>query len=113
MTHVFVSPHPDDAALSCGGLIARLRDGGEPVTILTIYSGPGTLPASVVLTPEYVEIADLLDRKLAGLRAYESQFGRLFGGDSPMASDVRRRATRVGELGGIGPSERYWRVTNS
>ncbi len=292
MTHVFVSPHPDDAALSCGGLIARLRDGGEPVTILTIYSGPGTLarltpyqrlalgfgsrekwqpgddtaapgrpdladaapasaggaagaaptpeqvmavrraedesfarfvgasvvflnlpdavfrgyegdaellgeprpddpvpveelraalaglapdalylpfaigghvdhrgarraamallaepgspyldralfyedfpyalttgferpeqldpeilpnlPAGVTLTPEYVEITDLLDRKLAGLRAYESQLGRLFGGDNPMASDVREHATRVGELGGVGPSERYWRVT--
>jgi hypothetical protein len=32
VTHVFVSPHPDDAALSCGGLIAKLRDRGEPVT---------------------------------------------------------------------------------
>ena len=280
VTHVFVSPHPDDAALSCGGLIARLRDGGETVTILTVYSGPGTLarltpyqrlalgfgsrekwqlgddadlaeaapanagaaagaaptpeqvmavrraedesfvrfvgasvvfrgyegdvellgeprpddpppieglraalaglapdalyvpfaigghvdhrqarraamallaepgspyldralfyedfpyalktgferpeqldpeilpslPAGVALTPEYVEITDLLDRKLAGLRAYESQLGRLFGGDNPMASDVREHATRVGELGGIGPSERYWRVTTT
>ena len=288
MTHVFVSPHPDDAALSCGGLIARLRDGGETVTILTVYSGPGTLarltpyqrlalgfgsrekwqlgddadlaeaapanagaaagaaptpeqvmavrraedesfvrfvgasvvflnlpdavfrgyegdvellgeprpddpppieglraalaglapdalyvpfaigghvdhrggrraamallaepgspyldralfyedfpyalktgferpeqldpeilpslPAGVALTPEYVDTADLLDRKLAGLRAYESQLGRLFGGDNPMASDVREHATRVGELGGIGPSERYWRVTTT
>ena len=25
MTHVFVAPHPDDVALSCGGLIAGLR----------------------------------------------------------------------------------------
>src|SRR5919112_148785 len=25
MTHVFVAPHPDDVALSCGGLIASLR----------------------------------------------------------------------------------------
>ena len=284
MTHVFVSPHPDDAALSCGGLIAKLGDRGEPVTILTVFSGPGTgdrltpyqrlalgfgskekwqpgddagltdaaagavptpervmavrraedesfarfvgasvvflnrpdavfrgyqgdaellgeprrddqppidglraalaglspaglgpnalylplgigghvdhrlarragvallaeaaspyldralfyedfpyaltsgferleqldpeslpsLPAGVTLTPEYVEIADLLDRKLAGLRAYESQLGRLFGGGNPMARDVRERAGRVGELGGVGPSERYWRVT--
>ena len=28
MTHVFISPHPDDAALSCGGLIASLRELG-------------------------------------------------------------------------------------
>ena len=42
MTHVFVSPHPDDAALSCGGLIAGLRDLGQAVTILTVFSGTGS-----------------------------------------------------------------------
>ena len=41
MTHVFVAPHPDDAALSCGGLIAGLRELGQNVTILTVYSGAG------------------------------------------------------------------------
>ncbi len=41
MTHVFVSPHPDDAALSCGGLIASLRELGQTVTILTVFSGSG------------------------------------------------------------------------
>ena len=41
MTHVFVAPHPDDAALSCGGLIANLRELGQNVTILTVYSGNG------------------------------------------------------------------------
>ncbi len=39
MTHVFISPHPDDVALSCGGLIASLRELGQAVTILTVYSG--------------------------------------------------------------------------
>jgi LmbE family N-acetylglucosaminyl deacetylase len=39
VTHVIVSPHPDDAALSCGGLIASLRELGQTVTILTVYSG--------------------------------------------------------------------------
>ena len=39
MTHVFVAPHPDDVALSCGGLIASLRELGQTVTILTVYSG--------------------------------------------------------------------------
>ena len=39
MTHVFVSPHPDDAALSCGGLIAGLRELGQAVTIISVYSG--------------------------------------------------------------------------
>lgn len=41
MTHVFVAPHPDDAALSCGGLIASLRELGQNVTILTVFSGNG------------------------------------------------------------------------
>ena len=39
MTHVFVSPHPDDVALSCGGLVASLRELGQSVTILTVFSG--------------------------------------------------------------------------
>jgi LmbE family N-acetylglucosaminyl deacetylase len=42
MTHVFVAPHPDYVALSCGGLVASLRELGQSVTILTVYSGgPG------------------------------------------------------------------------
>jgi LmbE family N-acetylglucosaminyl deacetylase len=41
VTHVFVAPHPDDAALSCGGLIASLRELGQNVTILTVFSGTG------------------------------------------------------------------------
>ena len=48
MTHVFVAPHPDDIALSCGGLIAKLRGLGQNVTILTVYSGTG---AAGPLTP--------------------------------------------------------------
>ena len=39
MTHVFVAPHPDDVALSCGGLIANLRELGQIVTIITVFSG--------------------------------------------------------------------------
>lgn len=41
MTHVFVAPHPDDVALSCGGLIASLRELGQTVTIITVFSGDG------------------------------------------------------------------------
>ncbi|MFL5777981.1 MAG: PIG-L deacetylase family protein [Chloroflexota bacterium] len=39
MTHVFVAPHPDDVALSCGGLIASLRELGQTIAIVTVYSG--------------------------------------------------------------------------
>jgi LmbE family N-acetylglucosaminyl deacetylase len=41
MAHVFVAPHPDDVALSCGGLIASLRELGQNITILTVFSGSG------------------------------------------------------------------------
>ena len=41
MTHVFVAPHPDDVALSCGGLIASLRELGQNVAIITVFSGSG------------------------------------------------------------------------
>ena len=41
MTHIFVAPHPDDVALSCGGLINGLRELGQTVTILTVFSGAG------------------------------------------------------------------------
>src|SRR5688572_29805904 len=42
MAHVFVAPHPDDVALSCGGLIASLRELGQNITILTVFSGSGS-----------------------------------------------------------------------
>ncbi len=45
MAHVFVAPHPDDVALSCGGLIASLRELGQNVTILTVFSGSGATAA--------------------------------------------------------------------
>jgi LmbE family N-acetylglucosaminyl deacetylase len=81
-----------------------------------------SLPAGAVLQPEYVEIGDLIERKVEALRAYESQIGHLFGGadggadgghddGGPAAEAIRKQTTRVGELGGVGPSERYWRIT--
>ena len=44
MTHVFIAPHPDDVALSCGGLVASLRELGQNVTIVTVFSGSAQGP---------------------------------------------------------------------
>ncbi len=46
--HLFLSPHPDDVALSCGGLLYRLAQGGAHVRVLTVMaaSPPPDLPAS-------------------------------------------------------------------
>lgn len=39
MRHLFLSPHYDDAALSCGGTIARLYSAGETTVVVTIFGG--------------------------------------------------------------------------
>jgi len=36
---VCLSPHPDDAVLSCGGLLAMLRDQGRPASVVTVFAG--------------------------------------------------------------------------
>jgi LmbE family N-acetylglucosaminyl deacetylase len=37
--HIYLSPHLDDAVLSCGGLIARQASRGETVVIITVFAG--------------------------------------------------------------------------
>jgi LmbE family N-acetylglucosaminyl deacetylase len=49
--HLFISPHLDDAALSCGATIRRLTANGQPVTIMTITSGDA---------PPHMEAAPLI-----------------------------------------------------
>jgi LmbE family N-acetylglucosaminyl deacetylase len=45
--HFYLSPHLDDAVLSCGGLIANQVAGGEGVMVLTVCAGdPGQEPYS-------------------------------------------------------------------
>lgn len=42
--HLFLSPHLDDAVLSCGGTISHLTQRGEAVLILTVMAGDPPLP---------------------------------------------------------------------
>jgi LmbE family N-acetylglucosaminyl deacetylase len=72
-----------------------------------------TMPHDVSLAPEYCELGDLLDRKVEGIRVYASQIDSQFGSVGAMAEAVRSRASRVGQLGGIDPAERYWRAISS
>lgn len=39
LRHIFLSPHCDDAVLSCGGLVASLRNAGANVEIQTVFAG--------------------------------------------------------------------------
>ena len=49
--HLFLSPHLDDAILSCGGVIHGLTRSGERVVIVTAMAGEPdeTLPDSTVM----------------------------------------------------------------
>lgn len=37
--HIYLSPHLDDAVLSCGGTIHRQTAAGEPVLVITVFAG--------------------------------------------------------------------------
>jgi LmbE family N-acetylglucosaminyl deacetylase len=50
VTHVFVGAHPDDIALSCGGLVASLRELGQAVSIVCVFSGTGNSTGEPVRT---------------------------------------------------------------
>lgn len=39
-THIYLSPHLDDVALSCGGRIWQQVQAGERVLVVTIFAGP-------------------------------------------------------------------------
>jgi LmbE family N-acetylglucosaminyl deacetylase len=45
---IFLSPHPDDAVLSCGGWIYELAQNGERPIVITIFGGdrPSVVPLS-------------------------------------------------------------------
>jgi LmbE family N-acetylglucosaminyl deacetylase len=57
-THLFLSPHPDDVALSCGGHVAHLDLRGEHVVIATCYGGAGPLPRLTEFQREALGFAD-------------------------------------------------------
>jgi LmbE family N-acetylglucosaminyl deacetylase len=46
---VCISPHPDDAALSCGGLLAYQAGQGRPALVVTVFAGDP--PPAEELTP--------------------------------------------------------------
>lgn len=47
--HIYLSPHLDDAALSCGGSIARFIGGGQTVLVVNVCAG--TPPPNGPLSP--------------------------------------------------------------
>ncbi len=78
--HVYIAPHLDDAALSCGGRIALQRQAGERVLVVTLCAG--SPPRDQALSPfaQYLHSAWAL-------------------GDDPIA---QRRAEDVAALAALG-----------
>ena len=46
--HIYLSPHYDDAALSCGGSIHKQTRQQEPVAVITVFAGTPDLPNSAL-----------------------------------------------------------------
>jgi len=69
--------------------------------------------ADIAITPDYADISDMLDRKIMGIRLYESQLDRLFGSADAMADAVRGYGAKVAGLNGrSGAAERYWATSH-
>ena len=78
--HLFISPHLDDIALSCGGYVRRLTTAGECVIVLTIFAGD--LPAGVSppwLARRYELSWRLGDRPFAARRGEDAAAMQLLG----------------------------------
>jgi LmbE family N-acetylglucosaminyl deacetylase len=100
MNHLFFSPHPDDAVLSCGGLIYQLIQSGETVSVFTVMSGPippdaaknpfvQELIARWNLGPDPVSARKLEDQSAVHVLGGAVRFGTL--PDAPYRSDAQGR----------------------
>jgi LmbE family N-acetylglucosaminyl deacetylase len=75
--------------------------------------GPGALdglPSNVSVFPAFTDVGDQIEKKITGIRIYESQIERLFEGVREMATAVRAYNKSLGIAGDLdAPAERYWR----
>jgi uncharacterized NAD-dependent epimerase/dehydratase family protein len=68
-----------------------------------------SLPTGVSLFPSFADITDQMERKITGIRMYESQMERLFDDTAAMANAVRTYGLTLGRMGNVaGAAERYW-----
>jgi LmbE family N-acetylglucosaminyl deacetylase len=77
---IIVSPHLDDAALSCGGGIARLVRGGVSVTVVSVFTGdqPPGRPLSTLARRSHASWG-IGDQPFAVRRAEDEAAARLLG----------------------------------
>ncbi|HKZ83488.1 MAG TPA: PIG-L family deacetylase [Anaerolineae bacterium] len=89
--YLFLSPHLDDAVLSCGGMICQLTQAGEAVQAITIFAGD---PPPGPLTPFAQSLHERWQAAPADRRAEDGEALRLLGAQAthwPYADAVYRR----------------------
>jgi LmbE family N-acetylglucosaminyl deacetylase len=80
--HLYLSPHEDDVALSCGGHIAQLTQRGEKVVIFTVMAGyPPPEFKSSPFTNEQHERWALGDDPMTGRRQEDLCAGSILGAE--------------------------------
>lgn len=85
VTHIYLSPHLDDAALSCGGAIWKQTQAGQRVIVINVFAG----------MPEYSQLSAFAREKHA-----------VWG--SPEGVVAARRAEDQAALAHLGADVVYW-----
>ncbi|MBI5878927.1 MAG: PIG-L family deacetylase [Chloroflexi bacterium] len=87
MDYLFVSPHFDDVALSCGGWVSHLARTGRRAAVLTVCAGrPGNAPLSAFARVQHRQWGEPRDPIAARLRE-DGKAVRLLGAE-PVYLDV-------------------------
>ncbi|WP_026370513.1 PIG-L deacetylase family protein [Kallotenue papyrolyticum] len=98
--HLLIAPHLDDAALSCGGLIARLVDAGARVLVVTLCAGDPPPEAALSPFARYLHRAwDLGAQPMQRRRAEDARALAILGCDGLQLEllDAPYRCARYGE----------------
>ena len=85
---LFVSPHLDDVAFSCSGILARLRGRGWRVVVATVFTRSVPNPTGFALACQLDKGLPLEIDYMALRRAEDADFGRLLGVDSLLWLDL-------------------------
>lgn len=103
--HIFVAPHLDDAALSCGGQIAQLTAAGVPVLVVTLCAGRPSSAAPLSPFARYLHQAwDLGDDPVGRRREEDAAALQLLGCDG-LHLDLLDAPYRMADYG----VDRGWR----
>ena len=96
--HIYFSPHLDDIALSCGGIISAQRSRGDDILVVTVFSGAESIPTRATrvtrVTGVFSVFAEMAERRKEDDRAMAA-LGvgrRLFGYAEAIQRDRRYRS---------------------